>query len=111
MHRISVAAGDVLYRKGDTAEYAYLLLSGNIAMEREGTALAAEVGTVIGLSALLQLPYGATARASDPVDVLAFTRRELRGLIRSDPDRALKIIDGMINLIVKINRLEGNTGD
>jgi CRP-like cAMP-binding protein len=110
MHRISLAAGDVVYAEGETGTDAYLVLSGEVAMDRQGMALAAEAGSVIGLSALVNRPYGATATARQKSDLLAFTRRELRGMIRSDPDRAMMIIDAIIDLLARLNTaMDGTT--
>jgi cyclic nucleotide-binding protein len=75
MHRISLAEGDVLYREGEPAEQAYLILAGEMAMDRRAVTLGAGKGAVIGFSALVDRPYGATARAAGRVEVLAFTRK------------------------------------
>lgn len=106
MHRVSLAQGEVLYREGDPGEVAFYILDGRIATERHGKAVHAGAGTLIGLSALVDRPYSATARADKRSDVLAFTRRELRSIFRSDPDRALAIIEALIDLLGQINTLE-----
>jgi CRP-like cAMP-binding protein len=103
MHRVSIAAGEAVYQEGEQGGVAFLVLSGELATERQGLSLTAEPGAVLGLSALVNRPYGATARAKKPSDLLAFTRRELRGMIRSDPDRALPIIDAIIDLLGQLN--------
>jgi CRP-like cAMP-binding protein len=103
MHRVTKHPGEVLYSQGDPADYAYLILSGQFATERNGITLTIDAGTVIGFSAFVKRPYGATATALETCELLAFTRRELRGMIRSDPDRALLIIDGIIDLVGKLN--------
>jgi CRP-like cAMP-binding protein len=103
MHRISLAAGDVVYAEGQMSADAYLVLSGEVMMDRQGVALTAAAGSVIGLSALANRPYGTTATARQKSDLLVFTRRELRGMIRSDPDRAMMIIDGIIDLLARLN--------
>lgn len=109
MHRISLAEGDILYREGERAELAYLILAGEMAMDRRGVTLGTGKGAVIGFSALVDRPYGATARAAGSAEVLAFTRKELRSMLRSDPDRALLIIDGIIDLVGKINAAHETT--
>ena len=105
MHRVSLAEGDILYKEGDSGDVAFLILDGRMATERQGKAVHASAGALIGLSALVEKPYAATARADQSSDVLAFTRRELRGMIRSDPDRALVIIDAIIDMLGQINML------
>jgi CRP-like cAMP-binding protein len=109
MHRVSLRAGETLYREGDPAEYAYLILDGEMKMLRMGFPLAASRGSVIGFAGLTGTTYGSTATAPARCDLLAFTRRELRGIIRSDPDRALEIIDGIIDLIYKLNAADDAT--
>jgi len=105
MHRVTLNAGERLYQEGDPAGDAYLILSGEVVMHRTGTTVAASKGTVVGLQALVGRPYGSTARAVEQVHVLAFSRRELRALFRSDPDRALQIVDGIIELLGKVNEV------
>jgi CRP-like cAMP-binding protein len=103
MHRVKIAAGDTLYGEGEPTEHAFLILSGEAAMERNGVALSAGKGAVIGFSALVGRPYGATATAITDSDLLVFTRKELRGIIRSDPDWAMLIIEGIIDLVGRMN--------
>jgi CRP-like cAMP-binding protein len=103
MHRVSIATGDAVYQEGEQGSMAFLVLAGELVTERQGLTLTAEAGSVIGLSALVNKPYAATARARQPSDLLAFSRRELCGMIRSDPDRALVIIDAIIDLIGQLN--------
>ena len=103
MHRIALAEGQHLYQEGEAPTYAYLILAGEMIMRRRGTELNAGRGAVIGLAALINRVYASSAQARGPCDVLAFTRRELRGMIRSDPDRAMPIIDAIIDLVGKIH--------
>lgn len=103
MHRVTLAADDTLYAEGEQGDLAYLLLTGEMSMYRSTREVGAERGAVIGLSALIGRPYASTARAASASTLLAFTRRELRGMIRSDPDRALPIIDAIIDLVARIN--------
>lgn len=103
MHRVTIAAGETIYQQGQSWEYAFLVLSGEVAMERDGVRLGSGKDTVIGFSSLVGQPYGSTATATDTSSLLAFTRKELREVIRSDPDRALSIIDGIINLVHRMN--------
>ncbi|MBK8211435.1 MAG: cyclic nucleotide-binding domain-containing protein [Rhodospirillales bacterium] len=110
MHRVTVAVGDTVYTEGELGVDAFLVLAGELAMSRQGLDLTAEAGAVIGLSALVNKPYGATARAVKQSDLLAFTRRELRGMLRSDPDRALVIIDAIIDLLGQLNTARDSSG-
>lgn len=109
MHRVRLADGETLYREGDPPAQAYVVLSGRIAMRRAEADIDADKGAVLGLSALVGRPYGSTARAVGSSDVLAFTRRELQGMIRSDPDRAMPIIDAIIDLVAKMHEVFEHT--
>lgn len=104
MHRVTLAEGDVLYREGESGTLVYLVLDGEIAMERRGVVVKAGKDTLVGASALVGRPYGSTALgAPRGTSVLAFTRKELKAMIRSDPDHAVKIIDALIALIGTVN--------
>ncbi len=105
MHRVTLQKGETLYREGDAADFAYLILDGDIEMQRLGLPVTAGEGSVIGFAGLIGSAYGSTALAPHGCHLLAFTRKELRGIIRSDPDRALQIIDGIIELVNKVNRV------
>lgn len=106
MHRITLPKGDTLYREGEIADLAYLVLDGEIEMQRLGLPVTVGSGSVIGFAGLLGTAYGSTALTPNGCHLLAFTRKELRGIIRSDPDRALQIIDGIIELLNKVNKAQ-----
>lgn len=103
LQRKALNGGEILYREGDAPGDAYIVLSGEIAMERRGVTVVAGEGAVVGLSGLVLRPYATTAVAAMDSVVLAFTRREMRALMVSDPDRALMIVEAIINLLGQVN--------
>jgi CRP-like cAMP-binding protein len=102
MHRIAVAAGETLYREREQSNQAYLVLSGEMSLEHAGTAIPAGPGDLIGFSGLFDRPYGATATAVGSCAVLAFSRKELRSRLYSNPDEAITVIDAMIQLLGRV---------
>jgi cAMP-binding proteins - catabolite gene activator and regulatory subunit of cAMP-dependent protein kinases len=107
MYRLTFSAGDVLYKSGDAADTAYLILEGEVRTTRGVVTITNGKGTTIGFSGLFNRPYGSTAIAVSDTAVLVFSRRELKALIYSNPDEAARIIDGMIELFGRVaNELE-----
>ena len=86
MHRLSVAAGETIYRMGEESDAAFLILSGEVATVRRETTVTSGKGALIGFSGLFDRPYGATATAVSACTLVVFSRKELRALIRSNPD-------------------------
>jgi CRP-like cAMP-binding protein len=116
VHQVSIATGDHLYREGEPAEYAFLVLSGDVAMKRRNVTVTATKGTIIGFSALYDRPYRSSAWAHSDCLLLAFKRKELRAVIRSNPDLAMEIIDGLIQLFAGVvdaieRQAEGSAAD
>jgi CRP-like cAMP-binding protein len=102
MHRTAIQSGDILYRHGNRAEHAYLVLSGTMEMQRNNVTVRVSEGALVGFSALMDSAYGSTAIAVGDCSLLAFTRKEFRAMIRSNPDQATEIIDGIMNLLLSI---------
>jgi CRP-like cAMP-binding protein len=111
MHRISAAAGDVIYRMGEASDTAYLILSGEVATVRGETTVTSGKGTLIGFSGLFNRPYGSTATATTASTMVAFSRKELRALIHSSPEESVQIVEAMIDLLgrvaAELERLSG----
>jgi len=91
---ISIAAGDVLFAEGETAEQAYVIVSGEVEVlketERRETLLAVRTaGDVIGEMALLrQEPRMATVRARSDAELLCIPKAALDGLLDTSPSAA-----------------------
>lgn len=92
-----MAAGDVLFEKGDTATEAYLIMDGTI--EISSDALAAELGKdeLFGESGLVGNTRQAAAIAKTDCRLFAVTVDELRQSITSEPDTAMLLIEALIN--------------
>ncbi len=99
MRQMTVRAGDILYRQGEPSETAYLILTGEAETVRGGVPVISAKGALLGFSALFQRPYGSTCRIVSDATLLVFTRRELRALIRSNPEQALSIVEAMIDML------------
>jgi len=97
MRRVNLAAGDVLFEKGDTATEAYLIMDGTI--EISSDALAAELGKdeLFGESGLVGNTRQAAAIAKTDCRLFAVTVDELRQSITSEPDTAMLLIEALIN--------------
>lgn len=102
MHRLTIATGETLYQEGEPAKASYLILSGEIAMERRKVSVTVGKGAIVGFSELGGHPYRSTAVAHTDATLLAFRRKELQAIIRSNPDQAMEIIDGIIELFGKV---------
>jgi len=107
MRRVNLAAGEVLFEKGDTANEAYLIMDGTI--EITSKALTAELGKdeLFGESGLVGNLRQAGARAKTDCRLFAITVDELRGSITTEPDTALLLIEALIlRLADTIHKLE-----
>ena len=88
-----LAAGETLFRRGDAADTAVLLVSGTLALEGDAsnaTALRiARPGTLLGESALLAPGHRtATAVARDASIVLGVSRSLMLRVLQAYPDNA-----------------------
>lgn len=103
MKRLTVAADEIIYRQGEAAEHAYLLLEGEVLMERGGIEVRVKPRSLLGFSGLFGRPYGSTTRAVVACSVVEFTRKELRALVRSNPEEALQLIEAMMDLLGQVS--------
>lgn len=111
MHRITLASGETLYQEGEPAKATYLILSGEIAMQRRSVSVTVGEGAIVGFSELAGHPYRSTAVARTDATLLAFRRKELHAIIRSNPDQAMEIIDGIIGLFGSVVDAMENRAD
>ena len=89
-------AGDVLFRKGDTADGGYVITSGSIALDaRDDGSPASYVvgeGTLIGETALVvETTRAATAVAREPSSVMKLTREVVLRVLSEFPDSAFAL--------------------
>ncbi|EFH89381.1 Crp/Fnr family transcriptional regulator [Ktedonobacter racemifer] len=94
------SAGSTLFSQGDPGVALYVLTQGNVHISQANNPDRAEevignagVGEVLGEMALLdELPRSATVVAAEDVTVLVLPVWEFRGILRSHPDIALKML-------------------
>lgn len=93
-----VAAGEVLFRQGETGRHAYLVLEGEAAVEvttETGTATVAVIrpgGFVGEIAAFAATPRTATVVARGPVRLLRIGQDAVRAALASSPDAAMEVI-------------------
>jgi CRP-like cAMP-binding protein len=107
MRRVNLSAGDVLFKKGDAANEAYLIMDGTI--EISSDVLAVELGKdeLFGESGLVGNTRQAAAIAKTDCRLFAVSVDELRQSITSEPDTALLLIEALINRLADtLNQLE-----
>jgi CRP-like cAMP-binding protein len=89
----SLRAGDVLFRRGEGSDGAFLVVSGAVALSREDDGRPAEEiagpGALIGELALFTaLERPATAIAREPTQVMKLSRSVMRRVLAESPDSA-----------------------
>lgn len=107
MKRRRLAKGDIVFRKGDTADYLYMLASGRIELVEIGIVL--EPGRVFGELAFFspERRRTQTARCLEPCQLLSINESTLRQLYYQNPDFGFQLI-GMVagRLSADVGRLE-----
>ena len=102
-----VAAGEILLKEGDAADFAVLVLTGKLEVfaERDGHRFAlteAGPGTVLGELALLcGIPRAASARATEDSTVLEWDDETLRTLLLRDRSLAQRIFRETLRTLVE----------
>ena len=100
-------AGEVLLKQGDAADFAVLVLTGNLEVfvERDGQQFAlteAGPGTVLGELALLcGIPRSASARATEDSTVLEWDDETLRTLLLRDRSLAQRIFRETLRTLIE----------
>jgi len=119
---VDVVPGDLLIEEGSTPGRLWVLVSGEVEIEREGVAFARIdlPGAVLGeMSALLDRPASASVRAATPVT--ARVTDDPTGFFLDSPRAALEVLratasrlDGMTRYLVDVKRqyaeAEGHLG-
>ena len=104
----SLAAGTVLFDKGDPGDEMYIVQGGGIALyipsqEKPGEERPIRIissGEVLGEMALIdRQPRSVSARALDAVEVLVFQGDDLRRMLGQYPPMALAVMGGLNNRI------------
>ncbi|MCV9938154.1 cyclic nucleotide-binding domain-containing protein [Boseaceae bacterium BT-24-1] len=92
----TLRAGDVLFRRGEGSDGAFLVVSGTVALKREDDGRPADEvvgpGTLIGELALFTaLERPVTAIAREPAQVMRLARSVMRRVLGESPDSAQAI--------------------
>ena len=100
------AQGDILFEKGDPADYAYLLLIGRVHLKLGEAGhvvhIVSRPGETFGWSSLVdRAVYSTAAVCTDPSTVRKLHRRKLRKLLEIDP----------VNGLIFFQRLAGMLGE
>ena len=105
-----LAAGEILLKEGDEADFAVLILTGTIEVfvERDGKDLIlteASPGTILGELALLcGIPRSASARAKEKSTVLKWSDETLRTLLLRDRSLAQRIFRQALRTLIDKER-------
>lgn len=107
--RRELAAGQILFRKGDRADGGYVVATGAIALERTPDGEAAFVagpGALIGQAALfVRQNRPATARATEPSGLLRISPTLMRRVLEEFPAAARVVHD---QLAAELSQLTGD---
>jgi CRP/FNR family transcriptional regulator len=91
----SYSAGQLIVTQGTPGQAFYLILSGRVGIERDGSVLGAfGPGDFFGEMALLDnAPRSATIRAIDDTSCLMLSSWDFRGLLERTPSIAIKLLE------------------
>jgi serine/threonine protein phosphatase PrpC len=91
---LAVQPGQCIIREGDKSEHLYVVVEGQVQVDREGARIAAlGPGTHFGEMALLNhRPRSATVTALSPTKLLCLERKEFLGLMNHEPSIASKFL-------------------
>jgi CRP-like cAMP-binding protein len=98
---IDVPAGQVLMRQGDPGREFFVLVTGNVAIDRGGTQVRTlEAGDFFGEIALLaERPRTATATADGPASLLVLGHREFHSLMDQFPAIRTCVLEALASRI------------
>jgi CRP-like cAMP-binding protein len=103
----SHAAGDVLLREGENAEFVLLVLSGKLEVfvQRKGKDLVlteAGPGTILGeLAVLCGIPRSASVRAKETAATLKWSDENFRSLLLRDHSLSQRVFSGALRTLVE----------
>lgn len=104
---IDYAAGDVVFRQGDTGRVMYVVLSGRVDLTINDHHFdIAEAGNIFGELALIDTPHrSATATAAEPTRLVTVDKRRFTFLVQEHPFFALYVMGVLAQRIRRIDRL------
>ena len=87
------AAGDVIYKKGDKCENAFVVVSGLVELTRDGQRHTVNAGEIFGETSLIKSqPHAETAVAKADVSVQVLSEAQVEDLVGESPPEVQKII-------------------
>jgi CRP-like cAMP-binding protein len=91
---LEVPAGKVLTRQGDTGREFFVLMDGEVNIERDGESLGTRgAGDFIGeISILEDMPRTATVTATTPVRLFVLTAQNFRSVVEQQPEVENKVL-------------------
>jgi CRP/FNR family transcriptional regulator, cyclic AMP receptor protein len=91
---LEVPEGKVLTRQGDTGREFFVLMEGEVEVERDGQSLGRRgAGDFIGEISLLEdIPRTATVTATTPVRLFVLTAQSFRSVVESQPEVENKVL-------------------
>jgi CRP/FNR family transcriptional regulator len=92
---VDLAAGRVLWKRGDAGDEAFVIVSGNLLVERDGRVLAnLGRGSIIGEMAIYaEGPRMATVTVTEPSQLLVISHGNFHTLMDEFPEVRLKVLD------------------
>jgi CRP-like cAMP-binding protein len=107
MDEVDVPAGHVLMRQGDNGREMFVIVSGRVAIDRDGKQInELGPGGVVGeMSLISEAPRSATVRVIEPSRFLVAGHREFHSLMDANPTIRMRVFEGMAS---KIRNLETN---
>jgi len=101
MEEVDLPAGKVVMRQGEIGDEMFVIASGRVSIERDGTVIAERgPGTAIGeLSLLSKGPRTATVTTLEPTRVLLAAQREFHALMDNHPAVRMCILEGVAGKI------------
>lgn len=91
---VSYDDGEVVVQEGETSDGIFIILEGQLVVEKEGAQVATlQAGTHFGEMALLnQRPRSATVRTQGPARLLIMTREAFSDCVKRDPTMGVKFL-------------------
>ena len=91
---LEVPAGKVLTRQGDTGREFFVLMDGEVEVERDGSSLGRRgAGDFIGEISLLEdIPRTATVTAATPLRLFVLTAQSFRSVVEAQPEVENKVL-------------------
>ena len=107
--RVSYPKGEILFRQGDDADTAYIVISGNadVLVSADGNgkeSKVAELGpnSFVGDMAILcDIPRTATVQANEGLDALRIRKEHMMDIMRDSTDLTMSVLREMVQRLAK----------